>query len=73
MIQLLNQGKTSLHISKIIHRDHRTVKNYIANSNKVRQRSDKGTFRKISHAPGNQFYKESYCKKPPLNKLQDIC
>ena len=24
--QLLNQGKTSLDISKIIHRDHRTVK-----------------------------------------------
>ena len=46
--QLLNQGKTSLDISKIIHRDHRTVKSYIANSSKVRQRSDKGMFRKIS-------------------------
>ena len=46
--QLLNQGKTSLDISKIIHRGHRTVKSYIANSSKVRQRSDKGTFRKIS-------------------------
>ena len=32
--QLLNQGKTSLDISKIIHRDHRTVKSYIANSSK---------------------------------------
>ena len=46
--QLLNQGETSLDISKIIHRDHRTVKSYIANNSKVRQRSDKGTFRKIS-------------------------
>lgn len=48
IVQLLNQGKTSLDISKIIRRDHRTVKSYIANSNKVRQRSDKGKFRKIS-------------------------
>ena len=48
IIQLLNQGKTSLDSSKIIHRDHRTVKSYVANSNKVRQRSDKRTFRKIS-------------------------
>ena len=48
IIQLLNQGKTSLDITKIIYRDHRTVKSYIANSDKVRQRSDKGTFRKIS-------------------------
>ena len=46
--QLLNQGKTGLDISKIIHRDHCTVKSYVANSNKVRQRSDKGTFQKIS-------------------------
>ena len=47
IVQLLNQGKSSLDISKIIHRDHRTVKSYIANSNKVRHRSDKGKFRKI--------------------------
>ena len=44
----LNQNKTNLDISKIIHRDHRTEKSYIANSNKVRQKSDKGMFRKIS-------------------------
>ena len=48
IIQLLKQGKSSLDISKIIHRDYRTVKSYIANSNKVRHRSDKGKFRKIS-------------------------
>ena len=35
-------------ISKLIHRDHRTVKRFIANTNKVRGRSDKGKFRKIS-------------------------
>ena len=48
IVQLLNQSKTSPNISKIIHRDHRTVKSYFANSNKVRQRSDKDKFRKIS-------------------------
>ena len=35
-------------ISKLIHRDDRTVKRFIENSNKVRTRSDKGKFRKIS-------------------------
>ena len=48
IIQLPNQGKSSLDISKIIHRDNRTVKSYIANSIKVWHKSDKGKFRKIS-------------------------
>ena len=48
IVELLNQGKTSLDISKLIHRDHRTVKSFIENTNKVRGRSDKGKFRKIS-------------------------
>ena len=61
--QLLNQGKTSLDISKIIHRDHRTVKSYIANSSKVRQRSDKGTFRKISRRKIGSI-KRAVAKKP---------
>ena len=61
--QLLNQGKTSLDISKIIHRDHRTVKSYIANSSKVRQRPDKGTFRKISRREISSI-KRAVAKKP---------
>ena len=48
IIELLNEGKISLDISKLIHRDHWTVKNVIANSNKMRERSDKGKFLKIS-------------------------
>ena len=47
--ELLSHGKTSLDISKLVHRDHRTVKRFVENSNKVRGRSDKGKFRKISH------------------------
>ena len=62
-IQLLNQGKNSLNFSKIIHRDHRTVRSYIANSDKVRQRSDKGTFRKISHTEINSI-KRAVAKNP---------
>ena len=61
--QLLNQGKTSLDISKIIHQDHRTVKSYIANSSKVGQRSDKGTFRKISR-PEISSIKRAVAKNP---------
>ena len=48
IVELLSHGKTSLDISGLIHRDHRTVKRFIENSNKVRGRSDKGKFRKIS-------------------------
>ena len=48
IVEFLSHGKTSLDISKLIHRDHRTVKRFIENSNKVRGRSDKGRFRKIS-------------------------
>ena len=48
IVGLLSHGKTSLDISKLIHQDHRTVKRFIENSNKVRGRSDKGKFRKIS-------------------------
>ena len=46
IVELLSHGKTSLDISKLIHRDHRTVKRLIENSNKVRGRSDKGKFQK---------------------------
>ena len=48
IVELLSHGKTSLNISKLIHQDHRTVKRFIENSNKVRGRLDKGRFRKIS-------------------------
>ena len=44
--ELLSHGKTSL--DKLIHRDHRTDKRFMENSNKVRGRVDKGRFRKIS-------------------------
>ena len=46
--ELLSHGKTSLDISKLIHRDHRTVKRFMENSNKVKGRADKRKFRKIS-------------------------
>ena len=48
IVELLSHGKTNLDISKLIHRDHRTVKRFMENSNKVRGRADKGKFRKIS-------------------------
>ena len=69
--QLLNQGKTSLDISKIIHRDHRTVKSYIANSSKVGQRSDKGTFRKISR-PEISSIKRAVAKNPHSTSFKII-
>ena len=47
-IELLSHSKTSLDISKLIHRDHRTVKRFMENSDKVRGRADKGKFQKIS-------------------------
>ena len=34
IVELLSHGKTSLDISKLIHRDHRTVKRFMENSNK---------------------------------------
>ena len=48
--ELLSHGKShgSLDISKLILRDHCTVKRFMENSNKVRGRADKGRFRKIS-------------------------
>ena len=46
--ELLSHGKTRLDISKLIRQNHRTVKRFIENSNKVRGRSDKGKFQKIS-------------------------
>ena len=48
IVELLSHGKTCLDISKLIHRDHRTVKRFIENGDKVRGRADKGNFRKIS-------------------------
>ena len=48
IVELLSHGKTSLDISNLIHRDHRTVKRFMENSNKGRGRADKGKFRKIS-------------------------
>ena len=48
IVELLSHGKTSLDISKLIHQDHRTVKSFMENSNKMRGRADKGKSRKIS-------------------------
>ena len=48
IVELLSHGKTSLDISKLIRRDHRTVKRFMENSNKVSGRADKEKFRKIS-------------------------
>ena len=48
IVQRLAQGKKSIEISKQLCRDHRTVKRFIANSNKARKRSDKGVCRSIS-------------------------
>ena len=45
IVRRLAQGKKSLDISKELRRDHRTVKRFIANSNRVRKRSDKGVSR----------------------------
>ena len=37
-----------MNISKLIHRDHRTVKRFIKNSNELRGRSNKRKFQKIT-------------------------
>ena len=71
MVELLSHGKTSLDISKLIHRDHRTVKRFMENSNKVRERADKGMFRKISRREISSV-KKNVIKKSSFNKCQDI-
>ncbi len=35
IVELLSHGKPSLDISKLVHQDHRTVKRFVENSNKV--------------------------------------
>ena len=61
IVELLSHGKTSLDVSKLIHRDHRTVKRFMKNSNKVRGRADKRKFRKISRREISSV-KKSYQK-----------
>ena len=48
IVELLSHDKISSDISKLIHRNHRTVKRFMENSNKGRGGGDKGKFRKIS-------------------------
>ena len=63
IVELLSPGKTSLDISKFIHRDHCTVKRFMENSNKGRGRADKGKFRKISRR-GISSVKKTLSKNP---------
>ena len=48
IVELLSLGKTSLDISKSIQRTYRTVKRFIEHINKVRRKSNKEKFRKIT-------------------------
>ena len=61
ILELLSHGKTSLHILKLIRRDHHTVKRFMENSDKGRGRADKGRFRKISRREISSV-KKSYQK-----------
>ena len=68
---MLSHDKTSLDSSKLIHRDHRTVKIFIENSNKVRGRADKGRFRKISRKEISSVKKTS--KNPHSTSARIFC
>ena len=44
----LGDGVSTLEISKLLLRDHRTIKKYVSDCNQQRNRNDKGKFRKIN-------------------------
>ena len=63
IVSLLAQGKTNLEVSKLLHRDHRTVKKYTSDITKKTTRKDKGKTRKITNRDKTQL-KRSMAKNP---------
>ena len=63
IVQLLGQGKIAHEIAQSIHRDSRTVKRFIKDSNHTRKRSDKGKCKVISKRDITKI-KRSVAKNP---------
>ncbi|KAL6468680.1 hypothetical protein MHYP_G00222040 [Metynnis hypsauchen] len=47
IVECLGQGMTTINIAKTLHRDHRTIKKYVADSEHTRVRADKGKLRTL--------------------------
>ena len=69
IVQLLARGKTTLEISKILRRDHRTVKNAMEDVNKKRVRSKGKGFKNISDRD-NRKLKQIITKHPLLSSAE---
>ena len=70
IVQYLGQGITTLDISKRIARDHRTVKEFVTDSQHKRVRSDKGKIRKISAKQMRRIKRAA--TKMPLNSRKHV-
>lgn len=69
IVSELGKGKTTLEISKILKRDHRTVKKFVESSAAARSRSDKGVSRTISRRTLSRVTRE-VVKNPSLNSKE---
>lgn len=58
IVQNLANGMKTIDIAKKIKRDHRTIKNFVNNSNAIRTRSDKGLRRKVTMRELRRIKKE---------------
>lgn len=67
--QELSKGKTTLDISKILGRCHQTVKKFVANPTKIRQRADKGKPRAITPRSMSRIKREAM-KNPGLTSQE---
>ncbi|KAL6467070.1 hypothetical protein MHYP_G00248740 [Metynnis hypsauchen] len=47
IVECLGQGMTTINVAKTLHRDHRTIKKYVADSEHTRVRADKGKLRTL--------------------------
>lgn len=63
IVECLGQGMTTINTAKILHRDHRTIKKYVADSEHTRVRADKGKLRNLSNRQLRQV-KRAAAKMP---------
>ena len=63
IVECLGQGMTTINIAKKLHRDHRTIKKYVADSEHTRVRADKGKLRTLSNRQLRQV-KRAAAKMP---------
>ena len=59
IVRCLAEGRKSTEIAKLLCRNHRNVKRFIANANQTRKRCDKGVKRKISRRQMSAIKREA--------------